>query len=73
MSLLHAGVDTTVIALWLGHADDRSTNAYLHGPASTERICYPSPAAAVEGLETDFGSSVRSSGSDRIDKEVRPK
>ena len=30
MSLLHAGVDTAVIALWLGHADIRSTNAYLH-------------------------------------------
>lgn len=30
MNLLHAGVDTTVIALWLGHTDVRSTNAYLH-------------------------------------------
>ena len=30
MNLLHAGVDTTVIALWLGHADVRSTNPYLH-------------------------------------------
>lgn len=30
MALLHAGVDTSVIALWLGHADIRSTNAYLH-------------------------------------------
>ena len=30
MTLLHAGVDTAVIALWLGHADIRSTNAYLH-------------------------------------------
>jgi len=30
MNLLHAGVDTTVIALWLGHADIRSTGAYLH-------------------------------------------
>ncbi|GAB3795071.1 tyrosine-type recombinase/integrase [Humibacter antri] len=30
MNLLHGGVDTTVIALWLGHADVRSTNAYLH-------------------------------------------
>ena len=30
MSLLHAGVDTAVIALWLGHADIRSTNVYLH-------------------------------------------
>jgi site-specific recombinase XerD len=30
MSLLRAGVDTTVIALWLGHADTRSTQPYLH-------------------------------------------
>lgn len=30
MALLHAGVDTAVIALWLGHADIRSTNVYLH-------------------------------------------
>lgn len=30
MTLLHAGVDTAVIALWLGHADIRSTTIYLH-------------------------------------------
>ena len=30
MTLLRAGVDATVIALWLGHADIRSTQAYLH-------------------------------------------
>lgn len=30
MSLLHAGVDTSVIALWLGHQDPGSTQAYLH-------------------------------------------
>ena len=30
MSLLQAGVDTTVIALRLGHADVRSTQPYLH-------------------------------------------
>lgn len=30
MNLLHSGVDTAVIALWLGHADIRSTTAYLH-------------------------------------------
>lgn len=29
MTLLRAGVDTAVIALWLGHADIRSTNIYL--------------------------------------------
>jgi site-specific recombinase XerD len=30
MNLLHSGVDSAVIALWLGHADVRSTAAYLH-------------------------------------------
>jgi site-specific recombinase XerD len=30
MSLLHAGVDVTVIALWLGHESPTSTRAYLH-------------------------------------------
>ena len=30
MTLLHAGVDTSVIALWLGHAGVRSTDPYLH-------------------------------------------
>ena len=30
MALLHAGVDVAVIALWLGHADIRSTDAYIH-------------------------------------------
>jgi site-specific recombinase XerD len=30
MALLHAGVDVAVIALWLGHADSRSTQPYIH-------------------------------------------
>jgi len=30
MNLLRQGVDVAVIALWLGHTDLRSTNAYLH-------------------------------------------
>jgi hypothetical protein len=30
MSLLQAGVDTSVIALWLGHAGIRSTDPYMH-------------------------------------------
>ena len=30
MGLLHAGVDTSVIALWMGHASPESTQAYLH-------------------------------------------
>jgi site-specific recombinase XerD len=34
MALLQAGVDSTVIALWLGHADVRSTQPYLHADLS---------------------------------------
>ena len=30
MRLLHAGVDTTVIALWLGHEQVDTTNIYIH-------------------------------------------
>jgi integrase len=30
MRLLQSGVDTTVIALWLGHETTRSTDVYLH-------------------------------------------
>jgi integrase/recombinase XerD len=30
MNLLHAGVDIATIALWLGHADIRATQTYLH-------------------------------------------
>jgi integrase/recombinase XerD len=30
MALLHAGVDITVIALWLGHESPASTRVYLH-------------------------------------------
>ncbi len=30
MRLLHAGVDTTVIALWLGHEQVETTHIYLH-------------------------------------------
>jgi site-specific recombinase XerD len=34
MQLLHAGVDTSVIALWLGHEHVQSTQIYLHGDLS---------------------------------------
>jgi integrase/recombinase XerD len=30
MRLLHAGVDITVIALWLGHENIATTQIYLH-------------------------------------------
>jgi integrase/recombinase XerD len=30
MELLSAGVDTSTIALWLGHASTKATDVYLH-------------------------------------------
>ena len=30
MRLLHAGVDLSVIALWLGHESTQTTRIYLH-------------------------------------------
>ena len=38
MSLLQAGVDTSVMALWLGHANVRSTDSYVHADMSTVEI-----------------------------------
>jgi hypothetical protein len=37
MELLQAGVDPTVISLWLGHESSQSTKAYLHALLSTAR------------------------------------
>jgi integrase len=49
MALLRAGVDTTVIALWLGHADIRSTQAYLHADVTIkERALALTTSASVK-------------------------
>ena len=51
MSLLQAGVDTTVIALWLGHADVRSTDPYIHADLSIKEraLALTPPATAKPG------------------------
>jgi site-specific recombinase XerD len=51
MSLLQAGVDTTVIALWLGHASVRSTDAYVHADMSTKEraLALTTPLTARPG------------------------
>jgi integrase/recombinase XerD len=64
MNLLHAGVDTTVIALWLGHEALRSTQIYVHAdlalkeralartrPASTRPGRYRAPDTLIAFLE----------------------
>jgi site-specific recombinase XerD len=37
MRLLHAGIDTSVIALWLGHEQIETTRIYLHADLETQR------------------------------------
>jgi site-specific recombinase XerD len=51
MQLLQNGVDSTVIALWLGHADLRSTDAYLHADLSIKEraLARTSPAHVKPG------------------------
>ena len=55
MDLLHAGVDTTVIALWLGHVDVRSTNARTRRSIDQgTRSCPDHPySVATRPLPTD--------------------
>ena len=51
MNLLREGVDVAVIALWLGHADMRSTNAYLHADMAIKQraLDRTSPASTPPG------------------------
>ena len=51
MALLQAGVDTTVIALWLGHAGIRSTDAYVHADIQIKEraLALTTPATVKPG------------------------
>jgi len=65
MALLHAGVDTSVISLWLGHASPQSTQPYLHAdmtikqraldrvaPPNTTAGRYQAPDSLLAYLDT---------------------
>ena len=47
----HAGVDTSVIALWLGHADVRATSVYLHADMTIKEraLALTTPASVHPG------------------------
>lgn len=64
MRLLHAGVDITVIALWLGHESPATTRIYLHAdmklkedaiartaPPGTEATRYKAPDTLLAFLD----------------------
>ena len=51
MALLDAGVDTTVISLWLGHESTRSTQPYLHAHLAVKEAALAKVAPmGVQGL-----------------------
>jgi integrase/recombinase XerD len=51
MRLLHAGVDTTVIALWLGHESTETTQIYLHADMTLKEkaLARTAPAGTKPG------------------------
>ena len=51
MALLQAGVDTSVIAIWLGHAGVRSTDAYVHADMTIKEkaLALTTPPSAPPG------------------------
>jgi site-specific recombinase XerD len=51
MQLLHAGVDTTVIALWLGHESTETTQIYLHADMTLKEkaLARTTPAGTKPG------------------------
>ena len=51
MTLLKAGVDTSVIALWLGHEGTETTQVYLHADMAIKQkaIDKARPPAAKAG------------------------
>lgn len=51
MRLLHAGVDTTVIALWLGHEQIQTTQIYLHADLAIKQkaLARTTPPTAKPG------------------------
>ena len=54
MSLLHAGIDITVIALWLGHESPATTRVYLHADMKLKEQALGrlAPGSAPEGRYT---------------------
>jgi len=62
MQLLQAGVETSVIALWLGHEHTQTTQIYLHGDLTIKeraiaRTAPPKPRQAATGHPTPSSPS----------------
>jgi integrase/recombinase XerD len=51
MRLLNAGIDTTVIALWLGHQNVATTQVYIHADLALKQqaLARTTPAHTTPG------------------------
>ena len=73
MRLLHAGVDITVIALWLGHEQHRDHPDLPHTPTSPKEKHWPEPGhrtASPAETSRPTASSPGSKGSDYVTLQV---
>jgi site-specific recombinase XerD len=54
MALLHAGIDITIIALWLGHESPETTRIYLHADMALKEqaLARTTPPDTVPGRYT---------------------
>jgi integrase/recombinase XerD len=57
MTLLHAGIDTASIALWLGHANIQTTQIYLHADLELKRRTLERVPALDERPPTRYQAS----------------
>lgn len=62
MELLQAGVDCSVISLWLGHESTLSTQAYLHAHLALKEAAL----ARVEPLDREIESAARFRPDDQL-------
>ncbi len=60
MELLQAGVDCSVIALWLGHESIETTQTYLHAHLALKE------AALAKLVPHEFGEPIRFQASDQL-------
>ena len=67
MPLLHAGVDTSVIALWLGHESVETTQTYLHADLNIKEKALARPDHRLAEQADTSHPTTSSPGSKRSD------
>jgi hypothetical protein len=58
MALLHAGVDTSTIALWLDHTSTKAADAYMHADRATKEKALARTAPPIIGTRRYPGDAL---------------